>query len=276
MKILAIFEKMEYHWSKPHLNLFKTIYFNCRVLPLREAVKLPIYIYGSVSLYWLQGKVIFEQTPIRRGMVKLGRNTEFFNGVKGGAFILLGKNSRLIFEGACAIGNDYSLRVAADATLRLGAYTFFGSSVKLICVKGITIGQFTRIAYESQLVDSNFHYTYHLSSKTIHPKEQGIVVGAYNWIGNRTTLSKGAHTKPYTIVCSHSMLNRDYTTYPNAYPTLGGTPAKELASGMKRIYSIEIERELNSYFKSHPTNQPLVYGKELVDNYESIKKWFDK
>ena len=54
-------------------------------------------------------------------------------------FILMEKNSKIIFEGPCAIGNNYKIRVTQNAELIFGAYTFFGSSIKFICSNKIKI-----------------------------------------------------------------------------------------------------------------------------------------
>lgn len=276
MNIINIIEKIEYHLSQPRLSFFKTVYFNFRVLPFRQAMKLPIFIYGNVSFYWLKGTVCFENCNIRKGMVKLGRNSEFFNGVDNSAFILLGNNAKLIFEGPCSIGNNYSIRVADGAVLRFGEYTFMGSAIKFICINSISIGKYSRIAYESQLVDSNFHYTYSVADRKISTKESPIIIGAFNWIGNKSSISKGVVTKDYTIVCSNSLLNKNYSKIDGDNQTLGGQPAKLLTTGVKRLFSVNIESYMNSYFKEKPEESSVVYDDEIIDDYTSLNNWFNK
>lgn len=48
---------------------------------------------------------------------------------------------------------------------------------------------------------------------------------------------KGVKTKPHTIVASSSLLNKDYTKEEGDYPTLGGSPAKQLTHGLRRLFS---------------------------------------
>ena len=105
-------------------------------------------------------------------MIKLGRNNEFFNGTDKSSFILMEKNSKIIFEGPCAIGNNYKIRVTQNAELIFGAYTFFGSSIKFICSNKIKIGAYTRCAYESQFVDSNFHFVLNMKTGNVTRREK--------------------------------------------------------------------------------------------------------
>lgn len=269
-----LLDKVMYHLSQPKLNLVKTLFFNFRLLPFRIAIRLPIYIYGPVKFYWLQGKVEIHSQSIFRGMIKLGRNNEFFNGVDQSAFITIGKGGKLIFEGPCAISNNYKIRIADNAILTLGAYTFFGSSIKFICTDSITIGKYTRCAYESQFIDSNFHFVYNEKNNMVTRRKGPIYIGDFNWIGNRTTINKGANTQDYTIICAGSLLNKNFSLIQDKHLMLGGTPAKVIASGLKRIFSTKIENEIISYFQMHMTENSYCFEKDFEDNLDSINYWF--
>lgn len=267
-------DKVMYQLSQPQLNLVKTLYFNFRLLPFHIAIKLPIYIYGPVKFYWLKGKIEIHYPNIYSGMIKLGRNNEFFNGVDKSAFINIGIGGKLIFEGPCAISNNYKIRIAENATLTLGCYTFFGSAIKFICTNSIYIGQYTRCAYESQIVDSNFHFVYNEKTRTTTRRNGPIYIGAFNWIGNRTTINKGAKTQDYTIVCAGSLLNKDFSLTPENNQMLGGMPAKLITSGLKRIFSTKIEDEVISYFNKNNEKNNYTFNEDFEDNLDSIKYWF--
>lgn len=61
-----------FHLNQPWIRFIKTIYLNFKLLPWNIAVKLPIYLYGPVNLYWLKGKIEIKSNKIYRGMIKLG------------------------------------------------------------------------------------------------------------------------------------------------------------------------------------------------------------
>lgn len=230
-------DKVMYQLSQPQLNLVKTLYFNFRLLPFHIAIKLPIYIYGPVKFYWLKGKIEIHYPNIYSGMIKLGRNNEFFNGVDKSAFINIGIGGKLIFEGPCAISNNYKIRIA-------------------------------------EIVDSNFHFVYNEKTRTTTRRNGPIYIGAFNWIGNRTTINKGAKTKDYTIVCAGSLLNKDFSLTPENNQMLGGMPAKLITSGLKRIFSTKIEDEVISYFNKNNEKNNYTFNEDFEDNLDSIKYWF--
>lgn len=43
-----------------------------------QAIELPIFIYGRIRMFGLNGKVLFENTQLKRGMVKIGINGDSF------------------------------------------------------------------------------------------------------------------------------------------------------------------------------------------------------
>lgn len=270
---MKLIDKLFFHLACPKLNVLKTLYFNFRMLPIREAIKLPIYIYGPVKFYWLNGKVKLHTNEIYSGMIKLGCNNEFFNGVDNSSFIYITEGGTIIFEGPCAISNNYKIRVSNNATLTLGKCSFFGSSVKFICTKGIKIGKYTRCAYETQFVDTNSHFVLNQRTGEVARRDGYIEIGDFNWIGNRSSITKGSKTKGSTIVSANSLLNKDYTISENEHQLLGGTPAREIAYGLKRIFSTEIEKEIIRHFKDSNCSK-FILKNQKEDNLSSIDSWF--
>ena len=60
---------------------------------------------------------------------------------------------------------------------------------------------------------------------------------------------KGVKTKPHTIVASSSLLNKDYTKEEGDYPTLGGSPAKQLTHGYDAYFHINMRLLLDFFHK---------------------------
>ena len=74
-----ILGSLESRLSQPRLSLWRTVYINLRTLPFRTAIKLPIFIYGKVRLFMLNGQIILATENIKRGMIKIGRNADSFS-----------------------------------------------------------------------------------------------------------------------------------------------------------------------------------------------------
>lgn len=273
---MNLFDKIIFHLNIEWINLFYTLVVNFKCLPLKHAVKLPILIYGKMNCYWSCGKIEILSDKISHGMIKWGRNTEFFNGNDKSSFLYFEKGGRIIFHGPCAISSNYRIRVANGGTLEFGAYTFFGSNIKFICTDYIYIGDYTRCAYESQLVDTNSHYVLNMNKGVISKRNGIIYIGRYNWIGNRSTINKGCKTKDYTIIGTGSLLNKDYTQEEDCNQMLAGIPAKQVAANIKRIFNTQLENTISNYFSLNPTQGIYKFSDELVDDMSSIHNWFHK
>ena len=69
----------------------------------------------------------------------------------------------------------------------------------------------------------------------------------------RTTFSKGAVVPSKTIVASNSLVNKDFSNI-EPYTLLAGMPASVKATGQKRIFDLDIQRELDEkyhYVRTH-------------------------
>ncbi len=248
--LVNLFDKCLYKWEFSKLNIIKTLIFNFRTMPFHLAIKFPVFLYGKVNLYMLKGKVEFKDCQVKSGMVKMGMNKEYLGIGYGASLFLLREDSRLIFEGESEFSNNFLVRTGKSATLKIGKDTFFGSTVKLVCINKVSIGEGTRIAFESQVIDSDFHYVYNLDRNQVKPREKEIRIGAFNWIGNRTTISKGAITKQYTIVANSSVVNKNFEMSEDNNVVLGGQPAIQIAKNIRRIYPLNIEERLVDFFHS--------------------------
>lgn len=90
--IRRILASLEAQLNQPRLSLWRTLYFNFRTLQFHEAIKFPIYIYGRVRFFGLNGQIFFEHTEIRRGMVKIGINGDSFSLFDHTGYVQLGSN----------------------------------------------------------------------------------------------------------------------------------------------------------------------------------------
>lgn len=267
--ITRVLGSIEARMSQPWFNPLRTVYFNFRTLPFRQAIKFPVYIYGRVRFFMLNGRVRFENTPIKRGMVKIGINGDSFSLFDHTGYIQLRSlDSEIIFEGPCRIALNTKIRVTMG-TLRFGEYVRIGTDTKVICNGGkISIGAFSGITFGCTIMNSSFHYTYDIQRQGYCNRTSIIELGKRNWIGNQTTILGKTKTKDDTIVGTGSLLNKDYTKYPEEYPLLGGRPAKVVREGIKRVFSPHTEMQVTSLFKDSKAS--FVVSPEIFDDVTNI------
>ena len=218
------------------VNWCKTIYFNFKTLPFQTAIKLPVMIYGPVSFTKLKGKINI-QAEVKTGMIGLGQKYEIFRQSMGTAELYL--EGEITFKGHVQIERDFSIYVAQYAHLEFGHMSSLGSRGKIICYESISLGDFCRIGFESQIMDTGFHKMIDLNTLQSH-KNGSIILGNYNYLGNRVNIMKNTQTTDYCTIASNSVCNKDYRSL-GKYILIGGVPAKHLKSNISRDWNGEME-----------------------------------
>ena len=220
------------------VNWIKTIYFNFKKFPYPIAKKLPVFFYGSVKLTNIDGKITIN-TPITTAMIGVGQQYEKATRHLGIAEINL--VGHIHFKGRAQIGKDCLVFVSKKAYCEFGVMASLGSLGKIICNDKIILGDYARIGFESQIIDSNFHEIIDLKNNIKLPMTLPINIGDYNFISNRVSILKGTITPSNCIIASNSLCNKDYTNL-NKYSLIGGVPAKLIKEQISRDWEGENER----------------------------------
>lgn len=237
------------------INWIKTLYFNFKMLPFKIAIKLPIVFYGKVKFNGLNGKIQFNIEPYRF-MCAFGKSQEVFKLSQGGELKLSGL---LVINGAFSFGNDYSIHLFRNSKLSLAENSYFGKKTIIVCSNSIELGSSMRLGYESQIVDTNFHYTVDLISGLSNKTSKPIIIGDKTWIGNRSTIMSGTRTNDYLIVGSNSLLNKDYTVDIPMYSLIAGMPAKLIKKNIVRVFNPKLERQIGELFLDKTIERLNVY-----------------
>ena len=221
------------------------------MLPIKQAIKLPIWIYGKTTFRSLYGKVIIESENIYPGMIKIGKRDYYINTNVPQTIWTI--NGILKFKGRINFLQGSYILISRNGYLEIGTNgTFIGSNSKIICFDKILIGNNVEITWECQIVDTSFHYMEQMDSNLIPSLTKPIIICDNCWIGNRTTISKGTYLPCYSIVASNSLVNKDFSNIGEYY-MFAGLPAIPKIR-CRRIYDKEKEKELDlkyNYDRTH-------------------------
>ena len=250
-------------------NIWKTMYVNFAFLPISQAFRFPIFVYGKVKIHGHSGKISIKD-QIRPGMIHLGMNTDKFSASKGSALINI--TGRLIFKGTALFSVDYVLNIFGECTI--GKYTGLGNSIKICCWNKISIGNSCRFGVESQVFDSNFHYIRNIETGRIDRRDGKVIMGDYCWIGNRTTIAKGAQLPDYSMVSSNSLVNKNFASSGVNYPLLAGLPAKIVGSMRVRIFDPFEEGKIDHFFKNNPDALYYMGKSGEIDEEKALERLF--
>ena len=200
-------------------NFISSVIFNFVYLPYHQAKYLPIWVSNLHFHRWghYRGKIVIDSPHIYKRMIKLGVNYNFWYPDGG---IKLDISGTIIFKGKCIIGNNSTIYIKEGCTLTIGDNVIMTSDGIILCECGIEIGDSCRLGWNTQMMDSDFHYMKNVetgqSSQTIR---KPIVIGKNNWFGNGCNIFKGFQTADYVTIGSGSKcrgrIEESYTVWSN-------------------------------------------------------------
>lgn len=246
---MSIFRKLNHVLR---LNIIKTLYFNFKVLPFRQAIKLPFFLYGRVYLFDLSGKVIIEEDNLRRGMIRIGY--KWFD-LWPTSFLptqiqVLGT---MVFKGAAVFSGGTNVNVQSkDGKLILGKNVVIGGGSVCKCLEYIEVGDMTAITGNCTIMDCNMHFVKNIDTGVVANYKGAIKIGSRCWINAGSIVSKGAVIPDYCISARNAYLSKDYSEYGTNL-LLVGSPAKPTSSKVQRIFTAEKQREFREFFEANET-----------------------
>jgi len=129
---------------------------------------------------------------------------------------VINRGGSLIAEN-CQFYSGVRLELDAGATLRIGNGTYLNRNTAVIATRSVTIGRDCKIAWDVNIMDSDFHP---LPGKPLESRP--VVIEDDVWIGCRAISLKGVHIGRGAIVAAGAVVTKDVP----ANSLVGGVPAK--------------------------------------------------
>lgn len=212
------------------LGLPKTLLFNFRYLPLRQAVKLPILVSHRVAICGFGGTVKIKG-PARPASVLLGfGNVGVYDYRRArSVWQVVGD---VVFEPPVRLGHGFKLSVAGQLTF--GAGFTAPAECHISCFDRIAFGRGVAVSWEVLLMDNDFHFIGTDGASEFPPREAAIVIGDHVWICARSTVLKGVELADGVVVAAGAIVPGSVTE-PNTL--VGGNPARVIRRGVRWRYS---------------------------------------
>ena len=189
------------------LSIPKTIYFNFRYLPIRRALKLPIWLAPNVRVKNMyKGGIDGDLNKI--GMIHIGYHEADAVDVYSAHTILdVHKGCKLVFDGDAHIGHGALLCVKEEGSLKLGKHFAISGTTKIVCSKNIEIGNDVQFSWDTLVMDSDAH---HIIGTNGVPMENTspIKIGNHVWIAANCMILKGAVISDNCVVGACSLVTK--------------------------------------------------------------------
>ncbi len=195
-------------------NIISTLRFNFHYFPISIAIKLPVVFYSPVKLRSMDGKIIING-DIKHSMISIG--------LPGNDLFSYSTHNIWVDQGGVIIFNDtFGTNPGASFVIRKGANLVFGGgsfgqNLKILCSKEIHIGNSLLASWNITIMDTDSHYFKNTETGNTSIFSQPIRIGDGCFIGNNTTILKGAKIANGAVVSSnavvHGVLNIENALY---------------------------------------------------------------
>jgi len=186
------------------LNI-KTIYFNLKYLPFRQAIKLPIYISSKVYLRSTAGKLKID-CPISTGLIRIGYG-EIGIFDKQKSRTIWNVPGTVIFKGRCNIGHGSKISIETNGTLILGDNFTISAESSIAVSSEIQFGNNCLLSWDILIMDTDFHKIKDEFGNIINAPKP-IIVGNNVWIGCRSLILKGAKIPNNCVIGADSIVSK--------------------------------------------------------------------
>lgn len=248
--LILSFLRALYSLLKDKGNLYKTLWVNSYYFSFKEAMMLPIFVYGKTDITNHTGKILLE-CPAKTGLIKIGRSYSGIYGRYTTAQTRFAIDGKLILKGNVNIAAGCKFVIRSWGTVTLGKDFWFSPECKLCCRStSITIGDGFISSWESQIFDSNFHYIIYDDSYVKYTDEP-VYIGNNVWVGNRVTIMKGTKINNKCIVAANSLVNKNFLDEGECC-LFAGAPAILTRKNVQMFRTITSEWKINNYFRNNP------------------------
>lgn len=201
---------------------FKTIYFNLKYLPLKDALKFPILVSRHVYLRKMKGKITID-SALQPGMILIGfGKVGIFDNRKSRSIWHVAGD--VVFKGTAHIGNGSEISVNENSTLVFGNNFMITAESSIVCSKKIEFKEDCLLSWNILVMDTDFHKIKNDRGEIINAPEE-IIIGKNVWIGCKALILKGSIIPDNSVIGADSLVNKKLDKEQCLY---AGSPAKSI------------------------------------------------
>lgn len=208
------------------LSLPKSVWFNFRYLPLRQAMRLPFYIrYGTRVK--VAGKIKIEDNAnISMAMIVIGSHEADVSDPRHTTCLTIEKGGDMVFQRSAHIGLGTKIFVKTGARMFLGDNFAVSANSQFVCYKSMVMGRDIQFSWDCLVMDSDTHSMYGAEDKyeKINPDKE-VCIDDKVWVGCRVTILKGTHIPANCVVGAASLVSG--VKFENS-SLIVGSPAKSV------------------------------------------------
>ena len=187
------------------VGILKTLWFNFRYLPLKQAYKLPFILSSNSRIISCRRGFCYFMGGVKMGVVTIGFNRDNNNSLPSsirfdGTVIIRG-------AGIHAFGAGCMVSVERNAVLDIGDNFGCTGDTRISIKKSLIIGNNNLWSYGCAIMDNDGHRIFNENNQIIN-QPQGIVFGDKVWMGCNCLILKNVSIPSTTIIAAGSKITK--------------------------------------------------------------------
>ena len=207
------------------LNWIKSIYFNFRYLPFKQAIYLPIWITTNFKVLKLKRGQIILDFPYRKNFFLGDCGSVGLHEMRGG--IYMEEGAMLKLNAMCVIGQGTTLRCDKNAVIELGKNFYCNKNCHIRSAEYIKVGNECSLGWNVQINTDDGHVITH-DGKAVK-RIGSIEIGNHVWMTSNTIVTKNVKIADGCIVAQGTVVSKSVTEQKSL---VGGVPAKVIRSNV--------------------------------------------
>lgn len=203
------------------LNRIKSIYFNFRYLPFKQAIYLPIWITTNFKVQKLKRGQIILDFPYRKNFFFGDCGSVGLQQMDGGIYMEDG--AKLILNAMCVIGQGTTLRCDKNAVIELGKNFYCNKNCHIRSAERIKFGDECSLGWNVQINTDDGHSILH-DGKAVK-RVCSIYIGNHVWLTSNTIVAKNVSIADGCIIAQGAVVSKSIT---ESKTLVGGVPAKPI------------------------------------------------
>lgn len=188
-------------------GIVKSLWYNFKLLPINQAIKLPIVLSSKTSLRSCHRGCIVFNSDVKPSMLNIG--TEYY-GFHPKGRTMLRIQGKLIIDGNGQhwFGSNGDLTIRKGASLTIGNNFQIGDSWHIVTSSNSIVGNDCMLSWNVLLLDTDCHVITNCNLELIN-KPCPFVIGDKVWVGASSKILKGARIPNGSIVSAGSVVTRE-------------------------------------------------------------------
>jgi|GEM_PF-3555170 len=246
------------------VSLWKTLYWNFKLLPFSVAIKFPILVGKRVTLDGVHrwngksGLKFRDESALTRFSIMLGVTKYTLISPKAcHTYIRMSENAMIVLGCRIQFCPGTSVVLMHGGCLEIGNGFRANHGTAIYCYHSVVFGDNVRFGWHNQVYDTDFHVIYNSNKHSIANPYGSVSLGNNVWVTNHCTIAKNSHLPAYSMLSSGSLCNKDFRDVQTIGNLFVGSPCKCIRDGFFRIYHKDWEAMLLDYFEKHPEEASL-------------------